>query len=142
VADTFSALAQLIGGKLATPLFTAEGPQLYQQAYAQNKTYAKPGPYQTKLAPAAEAAFRAWLAQSHVPFDPNARTVDYDMRGYYQATGGPPHQAGQHFPDTYKTPYDTTFSGESRYAKPNTPLVWVGNKLVNRSTGQVVFNGG
>lgn len=141
MADTFNALAQLLAAKLATPTFTSEGPQLYQQAYAQNKQFAKPGPYQTKLAGPAEALFRAWVAKNQIPFDPTAKVADYDMRGYYQATGGTQHKPGSHFPDTYKTPYGTSFSAESRYAQPNTPLVWSGNNLIDKRSGQVVFGG-
>ncbi len=134
---TFSPLLQLLASR--TPRFTSEGPQFYKQAYRQNASFAKPGPYQTNLAPAREQAFRRWLASQHVPFDPTAKSVDYDMRGFYQATAGQPHRQGQHFPDTFKTPYDTTFSRESKYATGNNPFVWRGDELIDRRTGQVVF---
>lgn len=123
----------------AAPVFTQEGPNLYAQAYARNKQYAKPGPYNTPLGPL-ESHFRAWVAQNKVPFDPNAKVSDYDMRGYWLANRNAAHAPGQHFPDTFKTPYDTTFSAESRYALPNTPFVWQGNQLVNRETGRVIFS--
>lgn len=126
------------------PTFNHEGPDLYAAAMAQNGQYAKPAPtsapgYNTRLDPKTEGVFRAWLQHYNVPFDPNAKQSDYDMRAYFQATNGAPHTAGQHFPDTYKTPMDTTFSNESKYAKKNTPFKWVGNTLVNVNTGQSVF---
>jgi hypothetical protein len=124
-------LAQLIAGHLATPTFTSEGN--YSAANLLNAPYAKPGPYLTKLPPQQEIAFRAWAARNRVPVTP-----DYDMRAYFLATKGAPHAAGTHFPDTYKTPLDTTFSNESIYAKPTAP-VWQGDRLVNQQTQQTVF---
>lgn len=136
-----SALLSL--GRTAAP-FTAEGPQFYAAAHRQNAPFAKPSPtfvpYQTTLDPLKELLFRAWLERNHVPFNPNAQTTDYDMRGYYQASGGVPHTPGQHFPDTFKTPYDTSFSAESKYATANNPYVWRGDQLVDRRTGRVVFS--
>jgi hypothetical protein len=73
-----------------------------------------------------------------VPFDPNASTVDYDMRGYWSASGGKGWTSGSHFPDTYKTPYDTTFSAESKYAKSDTPFVWRGDTLIDKRSGNPV----
>lgn len=40
---------------------------------------------------------------------------DYDMRGYYAATGKTPNSEGEHYPDTYKKPWHPTFSDESQY---------------------------
>ena len=133
------ALHQLIAS--VTPLFTQEGPPLYAKAYAHNAPFAKPGPYQTKLPPQQEQQFRQWVAANKIPFDPNAKTVDYDMRGFWLShqAGGQGRAANGHFPDTFKTPYDTTFSGESNYAKPGTPFVWKGNTLVDTRNGQIVF---
>lgn len=125
---------------MAKPVFTREGPDLYDEAYAQYARFARPGAYRTRLAPAGEARFRQWVARQGIPFDPNAKISDYDMRGWWKANGRPLNAAHRgHFPDTWKTPYDTTFSGESRYARPGTPLVWQGNRLVNTRTGQVMF---
>lgn len=137
-------LAQQAKGPLspnAHPTFNHEGPDQYAAAQAHNQAYAKPGPYNTRLDPKTEGVFRAWLQKNQVPFDPNAGASDYDMRGYFQETRGAAHPAGTHFPDTYKTPMDTTFSNESKYAKKDTPYKWVGNTLVNVNTGQSVFNG-
>jgi hypothetical protein len=69
---------------------------------------------------------------------------DYDMRGYWQAMeAGDPYAkraANRHFPDTWKTPYDRTFSRESKYAKPDAPR-WVGDKLVDKN-GKVIWKPG
>lgn len=129
-----SPLAQLLAGQLATPTFTREGD--YTAAGALNAPFAKPGPYLTQLPPGQEAEFQAWARRNRVPVTP-----DYDMRAYYLATKGAPHPAGAHFPDTYKTPLDTSFSNESVYAKPSAP-VWQGDRLVNQQTQQTVFANG
>ena len=98
------------------------------------------GPYQTPLKPAQEADFRNWVRTFGVPFDPSATKVDYDMRGYFKAHGAVPYQPGQHFPDHYKTPYDTAFSAESKYANNQNPLVWAApNVLIDRRTGRVIL---
>lgn len=83
--------------------------------------------------------FQKWVASNRVPFDPHAKISDYDMRGYWKQTGGSNWRPGQHFPDTFKTPYDTTFSRESKYATPNNPYMWLGNKLIDSRSGRVVF---
>jgi hypothetical protein len=124
------------------PLFTSEGPALYQDAFQHNRPFATAGPYDTPLHPSQEAAFAAWLRQNHVPFDPASRISDYDMRGYWLATGGAGWQPGQHFPDRFKTPYDTSFSSESQYASANNPFEWRGDTLVDGRTGAPVFRPG
>lgn len=124
---------------LNTPVFTAEGPQAYALATQRNAPFAKPGPELTTLNDAQEARFRQWVAQNKVPFDPNEATPDYNMRGYWIANPNATHAQGQHFPDTYKTIRDATFSDQSKYAKPGTPYAWVGNNLVDQRTGQLVF---
>lgn len=123
--------------RLAAPLFSHEGPDLYAAAQAHNAPFVKPGPYQSQLTPAQATAFHAWAQRYQVPV-----TSDYNMPGFFLATGGAAHQAGAHFPDTFKTPLDTTFSAESKYAKPGTPFTWVGNSLVDARTGKVIFAGG
>lgn len=120
-------------------VFAQEGPQSYALATQRNKQFAKPGPELTKLPPHQESAFRAWVAAQSVPFDPNEATPDYDMRGYWLANPQAAHATGQHFPDTYKTIRDATFSAESKYAKPGTPYVWQGNNLVDQRTNQLIF---
>ena len=127
-----TAAQKLVTHALQTPLFTEEGN--YAAAYRHNAAFAKTGPWTTPLTPQQRAAFSAWVKKYNVPVTP-----DYDMQGYFLSSGGAPHTAGAHFPDTFKTPYDTTFSGESKYAKPGTPFVWRGNRLVDARSGQVIF---
>lgn len=126
------------GGEVAFP----EGPDYYAEAYRRNSNFAFPSTtnYQTPLSPDEERQFQAWVQAKQAPFDPNAATVDYDMRGYWKSYGGnPPWKGpGSHFEDTWKTPYDTTFSAESRYAMPGMPLVWQGDDLVDTRTGKPV----
>ncbi|HVA94427.1 MAG TPA: hypothetical protein VNI36_05925 [Candidatus Dormibacteraeota bacterium] len=106
--------------------------------YARNKAYSKPGPYTTKLAPADEQKFQQWVKQNKVPWQ-DTPTADYDMRGYWKAqqagnkyakTAINPQDHLPHYPDTWKTPYDATFSNESQYATPSAPH-WEGNRLVS-----------
>jgi hypothetical protein len=133
------------------PLFKGEGPQFYAAAYKHNQRWATPGPsgYQTKLAPGEEQRFRGWLQNHNDPggFNPNAEHVDYDMRGFwrkYHGTTQANHRPGQHFTDEFKTPFDTSFSDESVYAKPGTPFVWRTNRngngiLINRRNGRLIL---
>lgn len=127
------------GGEAGDPLFTEEGPEYYARAYQHNAPFATEGPYQTKLSASQEQQFRQWVKSNRVPFDPDAGVVDYDMRGYWRDTGGAWSGGSTHFPDTYKTPYDTTFSAESKYARPGTPFVWRGDDLIDTRDGSLVF---
>lgn len=123
----------------------------YQQSllrnYARNKAWAKKGNYFTKLSPEQELAFRSWVAKNKVPFNPNAPVTDYDMRGYWMSLlhgGNPgtainPYDHKLHFPDTYKTPYDKTFSNQSIYALPDAPR-WKGNRYLIAPDGSVLFD--
>ncbi|ORA25160.1 phage tail protein [Mycobacterium aquaticum] len=126
------------------PLFTAEGPEFYDRAFAHNRQFAKPSAtnYQTQLSPDQEQVFRDWVAKNGVPFNPNETITDYDMRGYWQAMTAGQVEAwtkGSHFPDLFKTPYDTTFSAESQYATTDNPFKWQGDNLVDTRNGQLVF---
>jgi hypothetical protein len=127
----------------AQPLFSDEGPAYYAAAYQHNRPFARPSTtgYQTRLTPGEEQAFRAWLHQNRVPFDPDAGVVDYDMRGFWKSGRpiGREPDGSMGFEDTFKTPYDTTFSNESMYAMPGTPFVWHGNNLVDLRNGQLIF---
>jgi hypothetical protein len=127
------------GGQAGHPLFTSEGPEFYAAAYAHNRPWAKASGtnYQTVLSPEDEQEFIAWVKSGKHPFfDCEAKTVDYDMRGYWRSGG---RRTEPHWPDTYKTPYDTSFSAESRYAIPGTPFKWQGDILVDTRDGSVVF---
>jgi hypothetical protein len=114
--------------------------------YQRNAPFAKPSTtnYETVLPGALEQQFRAWVRKNNVPFNPDDKTSDYDMRGYYMsqklqfegALGDvPAHLPGAHFPDTFKTPYHATFSDESQYATPNNPFHWRGDTLTDIRTG-------
>ena len=117
--------------------------------FNRNRAYAKPGAtFSTPLPMLAEAAFRAWVKQNKIPFNPNDAASDYDMRGYWQdiASVGKSETAVNlddnlpHYPDTYKTPYHESFSNESKYALPTAPA-WINeHQLADPTTGQVVFD--
>lgn len=119
-----------------------------QENYARNKEWAKQVPYFTVLSPQDEIAFRAWIAQNKVPFNPNTPITDYDMRGYWKsllgksATGTSINQYDKkpHYPDTYKTPYDQTFSKESIYATPKAPAWSDDGRYLKDSTGKILFD--
>lgn len=144
----------------ARPEFSHEGPDLYGAAYQQNAPYAQDpgqqtllpledtqGPYETTLSPLMEAIFRHMGQQpakdgqnffQYFGFNPNRATNDYDMRGLFSQGEMEPSPEG-HFPDTFKTPYDTTFSDQSAYSTPDNPNHWEGEDLINRKTGRLVF---
>lgn len=131
---------QVQQNRLKYPLFSDEGPAFYKRAYNHNLPYAVPQPWVTTLASFDEFSFRTWVAAFGVPFDPNAAIVDYDMRGYWHdfiKPGGA--WVRGHFPDTWKTPFDTTFSAESKYATANCPFKWSGDRLFDTKTGELIF---
>jgi len=108
---------------------------------ARNQAWAIPGPYETPLNPNQEKDFRNWVAANKIPFDPDEKIQDYDMRGFYKAmlenkVARDPNN--MHFPDTFKTPYHESFSNESQYANFDAPR-WIDNRLIDR-TGNVVFD--
>ena len=93
-------------------------PQLDNARYAKTS-----GPYRTDLTPLQAYLFQAWLKENQQSpgvrsFSPTNPQSDYDMRGYWRETNGAPVQGTGHFPDTWKTPYHQSFSGESVYATP------------------------
>lgn len=98
-----------------------------------------PSDYDTKLSTMDEIMFRQWLAENNVPFNPDKKGQDYDMRGYYLGLqqGRPESRPTQidpidqrpHYPDTYKTPSHEMFSNESQYAGPNAPRWGPGDSL-------------
>lgn len=157
VREGFSALRQPTGEQTAAR-------QNFAQFGEPVSPYVAPGPtdvhqgaqgYNTKLEPLDEMSFRQWVKDKGVPFNPEAASSDYDMRGYYRAlqqgdpravpAGTNPNDGQMHYPDTWKTPTHKTFSAESQYADPNGPQ-WTGDdKLVSpggrilrdeRSTGR------
>jgi hypothetical protein len=118
------------------------------QAFARNAPYAKQeSSYFTKLPPAQEKDFQAWVKKNNVPFD-SSSTADYDMRGFYKGlTSGDPHaQTGMnandgklHFSDYYKTPYHQSFSAESKFATEGAPR-WNDKDQLVTPDGKVVFD--
>jgi hypothetical protein len=130
------------------PLFEAEGPEFYDAALRHNQGWAThQAPWSTSLTTSEEEEFLHWGrdidGKGHgfdwFGFDPERTQNDYDMRGFWLGTGGGGPAENGHFPDTWKTPYDTTFSGESKYALPGCPFKWVGEILVNIRSGQIIF---
>jgi len=117
--------------------------------FARNMRYAKEGPYHTFLMPSAESMFRMWLQANAVPFDPQAKTPDYDMRGFWSGlmSGSPiaktainPNDQQIHFPDYWKTPYHQTFSRESQWAMPWAPSWNNLDQLVMPGSGRVQYD--
>lgn len=105
--------------------------------------------YNTPLSMLDEMAFRQWVQNNHVPFDPNSTAPqDYDMRGFYQGLqqGNPkaltavnPNDHQLHFPDYWKTPIHQSFSNESQWAGPNAPSWNAQDQLVGPN-GRIVFD--
>jgi hypothetical protein len=118
-----------------------------EQNLTRNKVWAKPGNYNTPLDPPTEKEFRNWVKQGNVPFDPEAKTTDYDMRGFYKAmkSGDPrakamvnPNDKRPHYPDHWKTPYAATFSNQSQWALPHAPI-WQGDRYM-LPNGHVIYD--
>jgi hypothetical protein len=104
--------------------------------------------FNTPLGQLHEMAFRQWLTQNQVPFNPSAGTTDYDMRGFYQALqqGNPvaqtavnPNDQQMHYPDFWKTPLHQSFSSESQWARPGAPQ-WINDSQLAAPNGKVVFD--
>jgi hypothetical protein len=102
----------------------------------------------TRLSPLDELAFRQWVKEKSIPFDPNAAQADYDMRGFYQglqqqnprAVSAVNANDGRlHFPDYWKTPLHQTFSGESRFAGPVAPK-WNDQDQLISPGGRILFD--
>jgi hypothetical protein len=118
--------------------------------YQKNAQWLKPGEhvYNTPLLPQDEGAFRQWLTTNNVPFDPNKRVSDYDMRGFWQGlqAGDPkatsavdPNDNRLHYPDYWKTPYHQTFSNESQWANDKAPA-WNDKDQLVTPDGRVLFD--
>lgn len=115
-----------------------------------NQQYAAPNNtgYNTPLKQMDEFAFRQWLSDNKVPFNPNASSSDYDMRGFYQGLmqGNPRAQTSMnandgrmHFTDYWKTPQHQSFSNESKYAGPVAPQ-WVNDTQLASPGGRILFD--
>lgn len=123
-------LAQLLMG--SAPQVPAPPSNTMADLLSKNAPYVKPGAggYNSLLAPLEEMAFRSWVQQNNVPFNPQSGVSDYDMRGFYKAlqAGDPratsavnPNDNRMHYPDHWKTPYHQTFSQDSQWAGPVAP---------------------
>lgn len=126
-----------------------EVPDEYGDNFARNQPYVRPGPnnYTTQLG-GQEPAFRQWVNQNAIPFNPDAPVSDYDMRGFYRAltnndpraqSAVDPNDSRMHYPDYWKTPYHETFSNQSQWAKPNAPA-WTGDDKLVAPSGRILFD--
>lgn len=105
-------------------------------------------PQNTPLGMGDEMLFRGWLAKNNVPFDPEAQSTDYDMRGFYKGlqSGDPraqaavdPNDSRLHYPDFWKTPAHQTFSNESQWAKPMAPQ-WTPDDKLAAPSGRILYD--
>lgn len=121
------------------------------EIFQRNQQYVNPNvkqPYNTALPQADELAFRNWVQQNRVPFDPDAATPqDYDMRGFFRSLqGGEPaarsavneHDGRLHYPDKWKTPYHESFSNESQWANEAAPR-WGDGDVLSNASGRVIY---
>lgn len=121
-----------------------------EEILQRNKQYVNasaPQNYNTALPQADEFAFRSWLQKNNVPFDPEAKVTDYDMRGFFRALqGGDPaarsavneYDGQLHYPDKWKTPYHESFSNESQWAGANAPR-WADGDILANASGRVIY---
>lgn len=119
--------------------------------YGRNMAYANPSEngYQTALPPQDEMAFREWVNQNKVPFDPSEPVQDYDMRGFWQGMQNNDEHARSgmnandgliHYSDWWKTPYHGSFSRDSQWATPMAPSWNDRDQLVMPINGAVVYD--
>ena len=103
--------------------------------------------WNTDLGPQ-EQAFRDWVKNKNVPFDPKQGVTDYDMRGFYKAlmandprarSAIDPNDQRLHYPDYWKTPIHETFSNQSQWATPSAPH-WNGLDQLISAAGKVMFD--
>ena len=126
--------------------------QEYQKSFQANQKYLKEGAsnFNTILAPEQESAFRTWVKENKVPFNPDTvGPTDYDMRGFWSAlqrgdaratTGINPNDKKLHFSDYWKTPYHKSFSNESQWANPAKAPKWNEKDQLVLPDGTVVFD--
>lgn len=119
--------------------------------YMRNQPWVSPGAhvYSTPLSTDQELAFRRWAQQNKVPFDPDAKIADYDMRGFWKAlqakdpravSAVDPNDQRLHYPDYWKTPYHETFSAESQWADPHRAPHWTDDDKLVTPDGRVIFD--
>jgi hypothetical protein len=122
-----------------------------EQIAKANKPYVRPGAkdFSTKLDFGNELAFRQWVADNQVPFDPDSKAPqDYDMRGFWQGlrnenpiaqSAVDPNDNRLHYPDYWKTPYHETFSNESQWATDMAPR-WNEQDQLTAPSGRILFD--
>jgi hypothetical protein len=115
-----------------------------------NQAWIKPGfhNFNTPLSPVEESLFRNWVNTNKVPFDLQALSSDYDMRGFWRAlmagdpratTGINPDDKKLHYPDYWKTPLHESFSAESQWANDRAPR-WINEHQLALPDGTVIFD--
>lgn len=111
---------------------------------------AKPGPYETKLSPLEERAFRKWVDDTQAPFIADDPGMDYDMRGFWKAlmrgdktarSAVDERDGRLHYPDKWKKPHHPLFSNESIYATKDAPH-WKDDRYLIDSFNNVLFDAG
>jgi hypothetical protein len=149
VAAPAAGVSSNVAGAVVNPAQAA----LFQR----NQAYLADGQhtYNTVLTPEQEQQFRAWLADKsdkqdlgRAEFDPNAKTVNYDMRGWWLAASQgdekaklviDPNDKLKHRNDYWKTPYHETFSAESQWAGQNAPK-WNDKDQLVAPDGTIIFD--
>lgn len=108
----------------------------------------QPGGTNTGLDLLTEAMFRKWVTDNRVPFQADAPSTDYDMRGFYKALqqGNPiaqsavnPNDGLMHYPDYWKNPSHETFSNESRLAGDGAPG-WINDSQLASPGGRILYD--
>lgn len=123
----------------------------YSSNLIRNQAFIAPGlhDYNTELNGIEERAFRQWIVENKVPFNPNVAVSDYDMRGFWRSlmnndpratTGVDPNDRRLHYPDTWKTPLHETFSAESIFANPKTAPRWNDKDQLVAPDGDILFD--
>lgn len=117
---------------------------------SRNEPYIAPGNhnYNTPLGLLDEFAFRKWVSDNNVPFNPDAGASDYDMRGFWRGLQQQnPHAASSvnsndgkmHYTDYWKTPMHKTFSADSQWAGPVAPRWNDVDQLISPG-GRILFD--
>lgn len=123
----------------------------WEKIYQRNAPWIERGKhtYNTSLPPQSEKEFRKWVKKNKVSFDVHAELSDYDMRGFWLAltTGNPraqtaidPNDKRLHFPDYWKTPYDATFSNQSKWAVKSKAPHWTDDDKLVTPAGKVIWD--
>lgn len=90
----------------------------------------KPVSEVTALSKDDEQRFQTWAKNKKIT-DVDHPDSHYDYRGYWKEHAADSHEAGQHFPDTYKQHGHPTFSVESQYSTgPTDGGRWAGETYI------------